>query len=206
MGCHLYAAPHRIHRIHRSNLFLFFPRSLGTVSSFGRFSFGRFSFGRFSFGRFLSDGFFRTGFFPRSLGTVSSFGRFSFGRFSFGRFSSHDRLARFLLSDGFHSDGFLPTIAWHGLFFRTVFIRTVSFGRFSFGRFSFGRFLSDGLFAPPPRLGTTEVEVGVCLGLFASWKTIIGRQGLVFEVCLVCQRCSGFCLGVPLLLRPGSAP
>ena len=172
MGCHLYAAPHRIHRIHRSNLFLFFPRSLGTVSSFGRFS---------------------------------------FGRFSFGRFSSHDRLARFLLSDGFHSDGFLPTIAWHGLFFRTVFIRTVSFGRFSFGRFSFGRFsfgrfLSDGLFAPPPRLGTTDVEVGVCLGLFASWKTIIGRQGVVFEVCLVCQRCSGFCLGVPLLLRPGSAP
>ena len=118
MGCHLYAAPHRIHRIHRSNLFLFFPRSLGTVSSFGRFS----------------------------------------------------------------------------------------FGRFSFGRFSFGRFLSDGLFAPPPRLGTTEVEVGVCLGLFASWKTIIGRQGVVFEVCLVCQRCSGFCLDVPLLLRPGSAP
>ena len=167
MGCHLYAAPHRIHRIHRSNLFLFFPRSLGTVSSFGRFS--------------------------------------------FGRFSSHDRLARFLHSDGFHSDGFLPTIAWHDFFFRTVFIRTGFFPRSlgtvsSFGRFSFGRFLSDGLFAPPPRLGTTEVEVGVCLGLFASWKTIIGRQGVVFEVCLVCQRCSGFCLGVPLLLRPGSAP
>ena len=145
---------------------------------------------------FIRTVFIRTVFFPRSLGTVSSF-----GRFSFGRVSSHDRLARFLLSDGFHSDGFLPTITWHGLFFRTVFIRTVSFGRFSFGRF-----LSDGLFAPPPRLGTTEVEVGVCLGLFASWKTIIGRQGVVFEVCLVCQRCSGFCLGVPLLLRPGSAP
>ena len=39
---------------------------------------------------------------------------------------------------------FLPTITWHGFFFRTVFIRTVFIRTVFIQTVSFGRFLSDG--------------------------------------------------------------